>query len=179
MLSNCAHEGLAEAEEEVTRRGNRECGDLVRCPAPVLNVPRNNRDVILIDWWNKDAGLLSGKGWSQKLWIRKHGGTIIRNGMVTMIDAHGVHIHVLVPHPRDFFVPCDTVVWCCGVLPNASLGMRVFEWARDGAIQRGELNSDFAIYMAGACRDSTSGEGNGEADLMQAVHEGYEIGRKI
>ncbi|KAH9586602.1 FAD/NAD(P)-binding domain [Trypanosoma melophagium] len=141
--------------------------------------PRNNRDVVLFNKADKDADLSRGKGWSQKLWIRNHGGTIIKHGLVENIDQKGVHISMLAPDSRKFFVECDTIVWAYGMLPNISVGTWIYEWMKDGAKERGEMISDFSIYTAGSCRDSYTGEGHGEEDLLQAVHEGYEIGYKI
>ncbi|CCW61077.1 unnamed protein product [Phytomonas sp. EM1] len=141
--------------------------------------PRNNRDVILFNKPDKDADLSWGTGWAQKLWIRNHGGTILNHALIEMIDPHGIHISTLPPDNRKFYVECDTIVWCNGMLPNFSVGTWIYEWMKDGARKRGEMIGDFSIYSAGSCRDSYTGDGHGEQDLMQAVHEGYEIGSKI
>lgn len=148
-------------------------------PQAVFRVPRNNRDVVLFNKADKDADLSRGRGWTQKLWIRNHGGTIIKHGLVENIDGNGVHISMVPPDSRKFFVQCDTIVWAYGMLPNISVGTWIYEWMKDGAKKRGEMIRDFSIYNAGSCRDSYSGEGHGEQDLLQAVHEGYEIGYKI
>ncbi|PWU93619.1 putative 2,4-dienoyl-coa reductase-like protein [Trypanosoma cruzi] len=148
-------------------------------PHAAERVPRNNRDVVLFNKADKDADLSRGKGWTQKLWIRNHGGTIIKHGLVENIDKNGVHISMVAPDSRKYFVECDTIVWAYGMLPNISVGTWIYEWMKDGAKERGEMISDFSIYTAGSCRDSYTGEGHGEQDLLQAVHEGYEIGYKI
>nr|CCC91642.1 putative 2,4-dienoyl-coa reductase-like protein [Trypanosoma congolense IL3000] len=148
-------------------------------PQACEKVPRNNRDVVLFNKADKDADLSRGKGWTQKLWIRNHGGAIIKHGLVENIDRNGVHISMVSPDNRKFFVECDTIVWAYGMLPNISVGTWIYEWMKDGAKQRGEMIRDFSIYAAGSCRDSYSGEGHGEQDLLQAVHEGYEIGCKV
>ncbi|KAG8345884.1 2,4-dienoyl-coa reductase-like protein [Trypanosoma vivax] len=148
-------------------------------PHAAERVPRNNRDVILLNKTDKDADLSRGKGWTQKLWIRNHGGTIIKHALVENIDRHGVHISMIAPDSRRFFIECDTIVWAYGMLPNISIGTWIYEWMKDGARQRGEMIGDFGIYMAGSCRDSYTGDGHGEQDMLQAVHEGYEIGYKI
>ncbi|KEG12613.1 putative 2,4-dienoyl-coa reductase-like protein [Trypanosoma grayi] len=148
-------------------------------PHAAERAPRNNRDIVLFNKADKDADLSRGKGWSQKLWIRNHGGTIIKHGLVENIDKKGVHISMVAPDSRKYFVECDTIVWAYGMLPNISVGTWIYEWMKDGARQRGEMIADFSIYTAGSCRDSYTGEGHGEQDLLQAVHEGYEIGYKI
>ncbi|RNF26753.1 2,4-dienoyl-CoA reductase-like protein [Trypanosoma conorhini] len=148
-------------------------------PNAAERAPRNNRDVVLFNKADKDADLSRGKGWTQKLWIRNHGGTIVKHGLVENIDKRGVHISLLAPDSRKYFVECDTIVWAYGMLPNISVGTWIYEWMKDGAKQRGEMIKDFSIYTAGSCRDSYTGEGHGEQDMLQAVHEGYEIGYKI
>jgi 2,4-dienoyl-CoA reductase (NADPH2) len=146
---------------------------------PGLRMPRNNREVTIFNKVDKDADLSRGWGWTQKLWIRHHESAVIKHGMIENFDANGVHVSILPPDSRKFFVPCDTIVWCLGMLPNITYGTWIYEWMKDGAKQRGEMIKDFGIYTCGSCRDSVTGDGHGEEDLLQAVQEGYEIGYKI
>lgn len=141
--------------------------------------PRNNRDVIIINKADRDADLPRGTGWFTKQWLRTHGGTELTHALVENIDKSGVHISLMNPDSRQFFVPCDTLVWCVGMLPNLSVGTWIYEWMKDGAKERGEMIEDFSIYGCGACRDSYNGVSHGEQDLMQAVQEGYEVGHKV
>lgn len=147
--------------------------------ASAERAPRNNREVILFNKADKDADLSRGWGWTQKLWIRRHEGTIMKHGLIENFDKDGVFISVLAPDSRKFFVPCDTIVWCIGMLPNITYGTWIYEWMKDGAKKRGEMIKDFSIYTIGSCRDSYTGDGHGEQDMLQAVHEGYEVGYKI
>ncbi|KPI86127.1 2 4-dienoyl-coa reductase-like protein [Leptomonas seymouri] len=156
---------------------NLEDGTLLE--RPELRMPRNNREVTVFNKADKDADLSRGWGWTQKLWIRHHGSTVIRHGMIENFDAGGVHVSILPPDSRKFYVPCDTVVWCIGMLPNITYGTWVYEWMKDGAKARGEMIGDFGLYTCGSCRDSVTGDGHGEQDMLQAVHEGYEVGFKI
>ncbi|CCW71186.1 unnamed protein product [Phytomonas sp. Hart1] len=156
-----------------------EAGTMLPPERTKERAPRNNREVILFDKPNRDADLPRGRGWAQKLWIRNHGGTILNNALIQMIDQHGIFISTLPPDSRKFYVECDTIVWCNGMLPNFSVGTWIYEWMKDGAKKRGEMIKDFGIYAAGSCRDSHTGEGRGEQDLLHAVHEGFEIGSKV
>ncbi|RNF10808.1 2,4-dienoyl-coa reductase-like protein [Trypanosoma rangeli] len=140
--------------------------------------PRNSCDVVLFNKADKDADLSRGKGWTQKLWIRNHGGTIIKHGLLENIDKSAVHVSLLAPDSRKYFVECDTIVWAYGMLPNISVGTWIYELMKDGAKERGEMK-DFRIYRAGSCCDNYTDEDHGEQDMLQAVHEGYEIGYKI
>ncbi|EPY28990.1 2,4-dienoyl-CoA reductase (NADPH2) [Strigomonas culicis] len=158
---------------------NLEDGSLEPPALSSQRAPRNNRDVVLFTKIHYDAQLSKGTGWSQKLWIRRHGGTIIKHAMVNNIDKDGVHVSTMPPLPERYVVPCDTIVWCHGMLPNISVGTWIYEWKKDGADKRGEMLRDFSIYVAGSCRDASTGEGRGEEDLMRAVQEGYEIGYKV
>ena len=146
---------------------------------PGLRMPRNNREVTVFNKADKDADLSRGWGWTQKLWIRHHESAVIKHGMIENFDAGGVHVSILPPDSRKFYVPCDTIVWCLGMLPNITYGTWVYEWMKDGAKSRGEMIRDFSLYTCGSCRDSVTGDGHGEEDLLQAVQEGYEIGYKI
>eukprot|EP00796_Vickermania_ingenoplastis_P010865 gene10865-7531_t len=141
--------------------------------------PRNLRDVVLVNKADRDADLPRGVGWFVKKWLRNHGGTEMTHALVENIDATGVHISLISPDARQYYIPCDTIVWCVGMLPNMSVGTWIYEWMKDGAKQRGEMIRDFSIYACGACRDSYTGVGHGEQDLYQAVQEGYEIGHKV
>lgn len=144
-----------------------------------LRSPRNQRDVILVNKADRDADLPRGTGWFVKKWFQNHGGSVLTHALVENIDAKGVHISLLGPSSKQYSIPCDTIVWCAGMLPNLSVGTWIYEWMKDGAKQRGEMIKDFSIYGCGACRDSYNGVGHGEQDLFQAVQEGYEIGHKI
>lgn len=146
---------------------------------PEQRMPRNNREVIIFNKADKDADLSRGWGWTQKLWMRHHQSTVIKHGMIELFDAGGVHVSILPPHSSKYYVPCDTIVWCLGMLPSLQYSTWVYEWMHDGAKSRGEMIGDFSIYSCGSCRDSVTGDGHGEQDMMQAVHEGYEIGYKI
>lgn len=141
--------------------------------------PKNNRDVIIINKADRDADLPRGTGWFVKRWFRAHGGTVLEHALVENIDAKGAHISLISPDARQYYLECDTIVWCAGMLPNLSVGTWIYEWMKDGAKQRGEMVSDFSIYGCGAGRDSYNGVGHGEQDLRQAIEEGYEIGSKI
>lgn len=141
--------------------------------------PRNNREVTVLNKADKDADLSRGRGWTQKLWMKMHDGAVIKNGVIEGIDKGGITISILPPFSRKYYVACDTIVWCNGMLPNISVGTWIYEWMKDGARSRGEMITDFSIYTAGSCRDSYTGDGHGEQDLLQAVHEGYEIGSKV
>ncbi|AIN95649.1 2,4-dienoyl-coa reductase-like protein [Leishmania panamensis] len=156
---------------------NLEDGSLLE--SPEQRMPRNNRVVTIFNKADKDADLSRGWGWTQKLWIKHHESTVVKHGMIENFDANGVHISILPPDSRKLFVPCDTVVWCIGMLPNITYGTWIYEWMKDGAKVRGEMVGDFSLYTAGSCRDSYTGDGHGEEDLLQCVHEGYEIGYKI
>lgn len=145
----------------------------------VGRMPRNNRDVILLNKPDRSADLSHGMGWAQKQWIRQHGGTILKLAMIENICKTGVMVSILSPDTRRFFLECDTIIACTGQLPNASVGTWIYEWMKDGAKARGEMITDFGIYMAGSCRDSMTGEGRGEEDMLQAVAEGYEVGHKV
>jgi 2,4-dienoyl-CoA reductase (NADPH2) len=140
---------------------------------------KNNRDVILFNKAEKDADLARGKGWFQKKWIRNHRGTIIHNGLWEAIDSKSVTVSTIIPNSQQLEIDADTIVWAMGMLPNVTVGTWIYEWVKDGAMQRGQLADDFGIYMAGSCRDAYTGDGHGEQDLLQAVHEGFEIGCKV
>lgn len=141
--------------------------------------PRNQRDVILINKADRDADLPRGTGWFVKKWFNNHGGSVLTHALVENIDTNGLHLSLVGPSSKQYSIPCDTIVWCAGMLPNMSVGTWIYEWMKDGAKQRGEMIRDFSIYGCGACRDSYNGVGHGEQDLFQAVQEGYEIGHKI
>ncbi|KAK7201441.1 2,4-dienoyl-coa reductase-like protein [Novymonas esmeraldas] len=156
---------------------NLEDGSLM--PNPEQRMPRNNRVVTVFNKADKDADLSRGWGWTQKLWIRHHESSVLKHSLIECIDAGGIHVSTLPPDSRKFYVPCDTIVWCIGMLPNITYGTWIYEWMKDGAKQRGEMINDFSLYSAGSCRDSYTGDGHGEEDLLQCVHEGYEIGCKV
>lgn len=141
--------------------------------------PRNARDVVIINKADRDADLARGTGWFLKNWLKVHGASLLSHALVENIDDRGAHMSLISPDCRQFYIECDTIVWCAGMLPNMSVGTWIYEWMKDGAKQRGEMVSDFSIYGCGACRDSYNGVGHGEQDLYQAVQEGFEIGHKV
>lgn len=144
-----------------------------------VDATKNNRDVIILNKTEKDADLSKGKGWSQKLWLKNHRATVMRNAMVEKIHPDGVTVSIIMPDNRIFFIAADTIVWANGMLPNITVGTWIYEWVKDGAESRGQIAQDFGIYAAGTCRDAYSGDGHGEQDLLQVVHESFEIGCKI
>ncbi|CUG87865.1 2,4-dienoyl-CoA reductase, putative [Bodo saltans] len=156
---------------------NLEAGTL-DCHAQT-DATKNNRDVIILNKTEKDADLSKGKGWSQKLWLKNHRATVLQSAMVEKIHPDGVTVSIILPDNRIFFIPADTIVWANGMLPNISTGTWIYEWVKDGAESRGQITHDFGIYAAGTCRDAYSGDGHGEQDLLQVVHEAFEIGCKI
>lgn len=143
------------------------------------NATKNNREVVLLNRTEKDADLARGKGWSQKLWLKNHGSPPIHSALIEKILPDGVQVSIIQPDNRCFFVPADTIVLASGMLPSMSTGTWVYEWVKDGAESRGQVTTDFGIYLAGSCRDAYSGDGHGEQDLMQVISEGYEIGCKV
>jgi 2,4-dienoyl-CoA reductase (NADPH2) len=156
---------------------NLEAGTLDRHAQ--VDATKNNRDVIILNKTEKDADLSKGKGWSQKLWLKNHRATVLQSAMVEKIHLDGVTVSIIMPDNRTFFIPADTIVWANGMLPNITSGTWIYEWVKDGAESRGQITHDFGIYAAGTCRDAYSGDGHGEQDLLQVVHEAFEIGCKI
>lgn len=144
-----------------------------------VDATKNNRDVVLLLKTEKDGDLCRGTGWFQKKWLRNHGSSVLGSALVEKIHPDGLQVSIIHPDNRNFLIPADTIVWANGMLPHITTGTWIYEWVRDGALSRGQISQDFGIYMAGTCRDAYSGDGHGEQDLLQVIHEGYEIGCKI
>lgn len=146
---------------------------------PPTGFLKNNREVMLFQKAANEHGLSKTRGWSTRLWLQHHGMDTMFTGLYGKLDKEGVHFSTPLPNEQGYLYPADTVVWALGMLPNASVGVWLHEWVKDGAIRRGQTFDDFSVYSAGSCRDATTGQGAGEQDLLRAIHEGYEIGSKI
>jgi hypothetical protein len=150
-------------------------------PGVMRRPPTNNRDVLLFTRASQGADLPKGKGWFLRQWLQNHGCTTFTSVQVDFLNEKGLHMTPMDGKKVDsFFVSSvDTVVYARGMLPNQSLMYSFQAWGCDGGLSRGQIASDFGVYPAGACRDAQSGEGHGEQDLQHAIHDGYEVGRKM
>lgn len=143
------------------------------------NPRRNGRDVVVFQKPNHAAGLYRTKGWAQRMALKNHGATVFTNAMLTILNEQGIVFSTPMPDNKQLMLPVDTIVWAQGMLPHMTVSTWVYEWVKDGAARRGQLLDDFGIYLAGSCRHNAVIEGEGEQDLMRAVHEGFQIGSQI
>jgi hypothetical protein len=148
-------------------------------PELAADPKRNGRDLVIFQRANHKPGLLRSRGWTLTQRLKAHGTSVFTNCMLGKIDDNGIHFMTPIPNEAAFCLQRDTYIWCYGMLPNISVGTWIYEWVKDGAIQRGQASADFSIYVAGSCRDTETTAGQGEQDLTRAVHEGFEIGQKI
>lgn len=115
------------AEEYLSEWGvNLQTGQLAR--EAELHIPRNNRDVVVVFQQNVNPDLSRGWGWAQKLWIRRHGGSILYNAGAVQIDSDGLTMMVDYPWNKTFQYKCDTIVSAMGQLPNVKLVNWLHEW---------------------------------------------------
>ena len=146
---------------------------------------RNNREVVVFEKPEHGPDFARGKGWFIKHWARQHKIDTIRCGHFNFVDKRGVTFTTLLGiqegggSGQQFLHACDTIVYAFGMLPNYKEAAFIREWIKDGATQRGMVMNDFGIYFAGSCRDAATSLGQGEQDLLRAIHEGHDVGLKI
>jgi 2,4-dienoyl-CoA reductase (NADPH2) len=142
--------------------------------------PRNGRDVMLFQKWDRHADLNKSKGWTQKLWLRNHRATVLVNAMPEQISGRKLVFTLQGMKMNDVMhMECDTIIHAMGMMNNASLGVYIRDHVTKEGIERGAYKRDFSIFVAGSCRDAHTGEGNGDQSLTTVIREGYEIGITI
>ena len=142
--------------------------------------PRNNRDVVLFQKWDRHPDLNKSKGWAQKLWLRNHSATVLVNALTETITPGRITFTLSSAKKGDgYHYECDTIVHAMGMMNNARLGTYIRDHVNKEGVERGVYRRDFSIYAAGSCRDAITGDGNGDQALVQVIREGYEIGITI